>query len=320
MQRLDQGPVIGDGGYVFEMEWRGWVYAGPWTTEVNVSEPMAVQMLHKEFARAGADVIQAFTFYSSEDKIQTNKGVKFSAEEINRAACKNAFAVKTEMMEKNNHSLMVAGGLSQTPAYLQGLGREAVVNAVEPQLRVFQEEDVDFMMVEYYEHLEECVWHIEACKKVMPNKSVVACLAIGPNGDINGTTPEECAKRMLDAGADVIGHNCHFDPDTSLKVIERMQNGLITGGYKNCHMCSQPLAFHTPEKCHQGFIALPEFPYALETRFLNREEAKQFARKAYEMGVRYIGGCCGFRPYHIRAMAEELYEERSHRLPISSLN
>jgi len=24
------------------------------------------------------------------------------------------------------------------------------------------------------------------------------------------------------------------------------------------------------------------------------------------MGVRYIGGCCGFQPYHIRAIAEEV--------------
>ncbi len=32
----------------------------------------------------------------------------------------------------------------------------------------------------------------------------------------------------------------------------------------------------------------------------------RYAREAYEMGIRYIGGCCGFEPYHIRAVAEEL--------------
>ena len=36
----------------------------------------------------------------------------------------------------------------------------------------------------------------------------------------------------------------------------------------------------------------------------------KFARDAYNMGIRYIGGCCGFEPYHIRAVAEELAPER----------
>ena len=36
----------------------------------------------------------------------------------------------------------------------------------------------------------------------------------------------------------------------------------------------------------------------------------KYAREAYNLGVRYIGGCCGFEPYHIRAVSEELREER----------
>ena len=35
------------------------------------------------------------------------------------------------------------------------------------------------------------------------------------------------------------------------------------------------------------------------------------------MGIRYIGGCCGFEPYHVRAMAEELAEERGRLPPVS---
>ena len=43
----------------------------------------------------------------------------------------------------------------------------------------------------------------------------------------------------------------------------------------------------------------------------------KYAREAFDLGVRYIGGCCGFEPYHIRAMAEELAVERG-RLPEAS--
>ena len=56
---------------------------------------------------------------------------------------------------------------------------------------------------------------------------------------------------------------------------------------------------------------------ALEPRVVTRWEVRRWARAAYQAGVRYIGGCCGFEPYHIRAIGEELAEERG-RLPEGS--
>ena len=43
---------------------------------------------------------------------------------------------------------------------------------------------------------------------------------------------------------------------------------------------------------------------------IHRFDMHRYAREAWSMGVRYIGGCCGFQPYHIRACAEELAVER----------
>ena len=56
---------------------------------------------------------------------------------------------------------------------------------------------------------------------------------------------------------------------------------------------------------------------AVEPRQITRFEVKQWAREAYQLGVRYIGGCCGFEPYLVRAIGEELAPERG-RLPDSS--
>ncbi|MDK2413438.1 homocysteine S-methyltransferase family protein, partial [Aphanizomenon sp. 202] len=75
LQRLDEGVVIGDGGFVFALEKRGYVKAGPWTPEATIEHPEAVRQLHREFLRAGADVMQAFTFYASDDKL-ANRGKK----------------------------------------------------------------------------------------------------------------------------------------------------------------------------------------------------------------------------------------------------
>jgi len=73
LERLAAGPVIGDGGFIFALEKRGYVKAGPWTPEATVEHPEAVRQLHREFLRAGSDVMQAFTFYASEDKL-TDRG------------------------------------------------------------------------------------------------------------------------------------------------------------------------------------------------------------------------------------------------------
>ena len=45
---------------------------------------------------------------------------------------------------------------------------------------------------------------------------------------------------------------------------------------------------------------------AYEPRVVTRWDVHKYARRAYDLGVRYIGGCCGFEPYHIRAIAEEV--------------
>ena len=54
LERLAEGPVIGDGGFVFALEKRGYVKAGPWTPEAAVEEPEAVTQLHREFLRCSS--------------------------------------------------------------------------------------------------------------------------------------------------------------------------------------------------------------------------------------------------------------------------
>lgn len=41
LERLKSGVVIGDGGFVFALEKRGYVKAGPWTPEATVEFPDA---------------------------------------------------------------------------------------------------------------------------------------------------------------------------------------------------------------------------------------------------------------------------------------
>jgi len=311
LERLAAGPVIGDGGFVFELEKRGYVKAGPWTPEASVENPEAVRQLHREFLRAGADVMQAFTFYASEDKLinrGNQAGKKIGVEAINREACKIAKEVAAE------GDALVLGGICQCPTYLSGMSKEEVQGEFRKQIKVFVEEKLDFLLCEYFEHIEEMEWAIEECKKT--KLPVAASMCIGPDGDMHGVSTAECAIRMARAGADIVGMNCHFDPFVSLECIRKMKAGLDAAGL-HPYLFIQPLAYYTPDALRQGFIDLPEFPFALEPRICTRFDMHKFARESYDLGIRYIGGCCGFQPYHIRACAEELAEERG-QLPEAS--
>ena len=68
--RLRSGPVLGAEGYVFELERRGYIKAGPFVPEVVLDYPDAVRELHREFLRAGADVMVALTYYAHREKLR----------------------------------------------------------------------------------------------------------------------------------------------------------------------------------------------------------------------------------------------------------
>src|SRR5207253_10643285 len=95
LERLAEGPVLGDGGYLLELEKRGYVQAGPFTPEVVIDHPDALEQLHREFLRAGVDVLQTMTFYASDDKLAT-VGLDGKVDELNRAAVKLARAVASD--------------------------------------------------------------------------------------------------------------------------------------------------------------------------------------------------------------------------------
>lgn len=89
LERLNEGVVLGDGGYLLALENRGYVQAGPFTPEVTIENPNALLALHEEFVHAGAEVLQVLTFYASENKL-AQTGYAGRLEEINRAAVRIA--------------------------------------------------------------------------------------------------------------------------------------------------------------------------------------------------------------------------------------
>lgn len=319
LDRLKDGQVIiGDGSYITTLERRGYVLGVHFTPEVVVEHPNAVRELAKEFARAGADITQTCTYFSSGTNLERDgdHGIKRVArapcEAVNKQACEIANEISNEW------GTFVAGAVSQSEVYLKTRNREDVRRELGEAFRA-QVDQVDVFFVEYFKYVEEMVWAIELAKEF--GKPIAATMCMGPNSDGDGVPTKECAKKMIQSGADIIGTNCLFDPFVALDTMKHFKEAVdeIKEGEKKPFLMMQPVGFMCPDGGSVwGYMDTPEFPFALESRHITRWEAARYAREAYELGVRVIGGCCGFESYHIRAMAEELSKERGGQLPVGS--
>jgi len=293
LERLAEGPVLGDGGYLLELEKRGYVQAGPFTPEVSLTHPQALAGLHREFLRSGAEVLQALTFYASEDKLAT-VGLSDKVDDINRAAVSVARSVAAE------GDALVAGNLSLTWAYAPN--DEASANRVralfDRQLAVMTGEGIDFVIAETYSWLGEALLALECIRRTGLPSMITMSFEMKPES-LEGYSPAECARRLADAGADIVGVNCLRGPKQTLPIVAEMRQAV------SCFVASQPTAYRTPEDT-PDFTALPEFPLALDPLQLTRAEMAAYASEAKAMGVNFIGSCCGSVAAHVRAMAQAL--------------
>jgi betaine-homocysteine S-methyltransferase len=301
LERLAEGIVLGDGGYLLELEKRGWVRGGPFTPEVVLNRPQAVRELHTEFREAGAEVLQALTFYASRDKLAT-VGLADSLEDLNRAAVRVA-------REVAGTRCLVAGNISLTWMYEPGSPSAAdrVRATFEEQLALQTGEGIDLVIGETFSWLGEALLAAAAAKQTGLPVMITVSFEDKPVTS-DGKTPAECAKALVDAGADVVGVNCLRGPDLMLPLVEEMRRAVP--GYVAC----QPVAYRTTAEA-PDFTSRPEFPFGLDPLQLSRQEMADFARRARDLGVNYIGSCCGAVATHVREMARALGKAPVERRP-----
>lgn len=299
VERLEQGPVICAEGYLFECERRGYLQAGAFVPEVVLEHPEVVTQLHREFVHAGSDVVEAFTYYAHREKLRVI-GKEAQLEELNR----RALAIAREVAEESG--TLFAGDISNTNVFVaDGESRRTVRAMFEEQVGWAVEADVDFAIGETFSWGEEALIALDVIKGAgLPS---VITLAIHQEPSTReGWTPAEACKRLEDAGADVVGLNCIRGPRTMLPLLRSIR-AAVDG-----HVAALPVPYRTHEAA-PSFQSLrdPEldgrpFPTALDPFMCTRYELAQFGKDALELGIRYLGVCCGAGPHHIRSLAEAL--------------
>ena len=307
---LKSGVVLGDGGYLIELERRGYVDSGSgrekvgtgrgsgqFTPEVAIENPEALRELHREFLNAGSNVLQALTFFGTREKLN-RAGYGAETENINAAAVKLA-------KEVAGGKALVAGSVSRTQLTeregMESLGKSR--DHIAEQIRLLKDAGVDFLLLETFFHLAEMKVALEcAAAAGLP---AVATMSFRPliTQCTDGHTPAECAKVMADLGAIAVGANCEQDPKRMLPLLREMRAAT------NVPLAAQPAAFHTTEACH-SFTRLPAFPDDLETIQVSRTEFIDFGKVSKTEGIGYLGGCCGCNAAYIRALSRGVAEAK----------
>jgi betaine-homocysteine S-methyltransferase len=299
LERLEEGIVLAAEGYVFELERRGYIQAGAYVPEVVVDHPDAVKELHREFLRAGSDVMVALTYYAHREKLKTI-GREGELEALNRQAVRLAREVAAE------GDALVAGNISNTWVYDPKKHEETselVRQMYEEQVRWAADEGVDFILAETLDYLAEGLIALE----VIQGYGLPTVINFGSShAELwDGYPYEEACRILEERGADVVGLNCSRGPKTMLPILERIREAV------SCYVAALPVAYRTTDE-QPTFQALTDegtgraFPIGLDPFQTTRFEMADFAVKAQELGVNYLGACCGAGPHHVRAMAEAL--------------
>jgi betaine-homocysteine S-methyltransferase len=305
-ERLTDGAVLCAEGYLFELERRGYLQAGAYVPEVVLDHPEVVAQLHREFVRAGSDIVEAFTYYGHREKLRLI-GKEDRLEALQRNALRIA---RTVAAEAGGEPPLVAGNISNTTIYAPGdAGAAAEVRAMcDEQVAWAAEAGVDMVIAETLSYHGEAMLALEAIKRA--GLPAVVTLAMHLEGLRDGVPLEESVRRLEQAGADVVGLNCARGPATMLPLLRTIRQAV------SCPVAALPVPFRTTPE-HPTFQSLRDpacdclpgdrpFPTALDPFTCNRYEMAAFARAARDLGIRYIGVCCGGAPHHVRSMAEAL--------------
>jgi betaine-homocysteine S-methyltransferase len=301
-----QGVVLGDGGYLIELERRGWVDSGSgreqvgtgkgsgqFTPEVAIEHPDALRELHREFLHAGSQVLQALTFFGTREKLR-RAGYGEQTEAINSAAVRIAREVAGDRA-------LVAGSVSRTQLFEREGPSAAshVRDLIVEQVRLLADAGVDFLILETFFHLQEMLIAI-GCSRVS-GLPILATMTFRPtlNRCSDGHTPGDCARAMVDAGAAMVGVNCEQEPERMLAITREMRKAV------NVPLAAQPAAFRTTD-ASPCFTRLPQFPDEMESIQLPRNAFQRLGEQARAEGIQYVGGCCGCNAAYIQALARGL--------------
>lgn len=259
------------------------VYINRSYDELNLTSPELVREVHEEYVRAGADVIETNSFGATRHKLQPY-GLEGRLRDINIAAARLA-------REAAGDKAFVAGAIGPLGLRIEPYGPTSFDEArdmFKEQAEALLEGGVDLFILETFSELPVIEQAIRAVRE-LSDLPIVAQMTIQMDGNTTfGTTPAAFTKKLDELGVDVIGLNCGMGPNHVLTALEKMRE--IT----DKPLSAQPNAgLPRDVQNRQFYMGSPEY-------------MATFAKRFVQAGAKFVGGCCGTTPTHIKLIADSI--------------
>ena len=274
---IDDGRVhVFDGAMGTELYAQGF-FLNVCYDELALKQPALVRSVHEAYVRAGAEILETNTFGANPVKLAAY-GLADETERVNRAAAELARGAA-------GGAACVTGAIGPLGLRLEPFGPTSGAEAqalFRRQVRGLLDGGVDGFVIETFSDLAELRAALDAVRAAS-DLPVVAQVTIGTDGlTYLGTAPEDVAKTLTEWGADVIGVNCSVGPAGVLDAIERMSK-----------VTDRPLS-------GQPNAGLPKAVEDRKIYLASPEYVASYAKRMVEAGARFVGGCCGTTPEHIK--------------------
>ncbi|MFZ3080752.1 MAG: bifunctional homocysteine S-methyltransferase/methylenetetrahydrofolate reductase [Bellilinea sp.] len=288
LQKLQSGrPLISDGAMGTLLHQRGVSFEHSFD-ELNLTSPALVADIHREYIDAGSNIIQTNTFGANRYKLAQH-GLEKRVREINT----NAVELARRVVLASYKDVLIAGDVGPLGVRLAPFGRvqpEEARIVFREQIDALISAGVDLLIIETMTDLYELREAILAARDINSDIPIVASMTFTRDDrTLLGDDPSKVARKLRDAGADVIGVNCSGGPNQILRILKQMVQAVPQGKFS-----VMPNA-GWPEQV-AGRIMYPASP----------EYFADYALAFWHAGACLIGGCCGTTPKHIAVMHQAI--------------
>src|SRR5574341_1659242 len=253
--------------------------------ELNLKQPKLIEEVHQAYVRAGAEIIETNTFGANPFKLGTH-GLADETEKINEAAARLA---RRAADGGGGSRVSVVGAMGPLGLRIEPFGptsRDEASAAFRRQAAGLAAGGVDGFILETFADAEELHQALFAVRSVS-DLPVIAQMTVGDDGNTHyGTSPETFAKLLTEWDADVIGVNCSVGPVGVLEAVERIVK-----------VTTKPISA-------QPNAGLPKDVGDRKIYLASPEYMATYARRMIEAGARFVGGCCGTTPEHIKKIRD----------------